>query len=731
MRRSGAAVRLTILALAATAFAAGCGGGGGANGTVPGTPASNSPGGAGPNAAVVTFHAVIPPKGQTKSYRGLKPDYIAPTATTLTIKITNSGNSHIVTLTSQKQCGASGCFFNATTSLPVLATPYLFTVTAIGTSGSPLSSAFVTQTLVPGPNSVALTLQPIVDHAAVSVTGSLGSGGNVQTLPITATTFDADGNAIPNGLTFASEFPIAITEVDPLNAFSLVTTSPGSADCNIATPATCSLRSNADSISISFNPSASAFPAEPSYYPQEAIVSGAGNSGSTVTAGNSTAVASPKCLPQPLCVYAEPLYPLVLATGSINSALGLEINPLLSISVGSTIYTDAGTITSAGTTAYAFNAPSGGTNLSSQSPSGLVAAAGNVYTVDYSGGTAPDNNQYIDTISPTAIYATTEYTPDPNNLFSGLGNGDDIILGPDGNLWWIDPLTGDLRFANPATPGTAGVCQLNPNSNSLFLTAYQIVSTPAGVSPSRIWFSAFDAVNFANSYIGYVNVAAGSNSCGAGQTGHFKVIDTSGNLSTPDGMAVDNTGTLWFNSGDETTQNFTSIGQGTINGAGVISLTTPVKLPGAMGAATSAWDILYNPQDGYLYTAVDGGFIGRFLPSAGVASATAYTLPLPLAANMFDLTGNGEADGSSCPTSVFPECFPQFSWDPGAGGTHGRLTFVTAAGLSGTSVADNVVQLNLDYAGVTFSTAAKSSLPARFHGRRPPRRPHLARFRRF
>jgi hypothetical protein len=276
------------------------------------------------------------------------------------------------------------------------------------------------------------------------------------------------------------------------------------------------------------------------------------------------------------------------------------------------------------------------------------------------------------------------------------------------------------------------VCQLNPNNPNLFLTAYQIVSTPAGVSPSRIWFSAFDAVSLTNSYIGYVNVAPGSNSCGAGQAGHFKQIDNSGSLSTPDGMAVDSTGTLWFNSGNETTQNFTSIGTGTVSGTGAVTLTTPVKLPGAMGTANSAWDILYNPKDGYLYTAVDGGFIGRFLPSAGVASATAYALPLPLAATTFDFTGNGEADGSSCPAALYPSCFPQFSWDPGSGGPHGQLTFVTAAGTSGTSVADNVVQLNLDYSGVTFSAAAKSALPARFRGRLPHRRPHLSRgFRRF
>jgi hypothetical protein len=249
------------------------------------------------------------------------------------------------------------------------------------------------------------------------------------------------------------------------------------------------------------------------------------------------------------------------------------------------------------------------------------------------------------------------------------------------------------------------------------MAAYQIVATPPGVSPSRIWFSAFDVVND-NTYLGYVNVSAGSNSCGGGQTATHRIeiaTDNSGTLSAPNGMAVDGSGNLWFNSADGTAQNYTSIGEVAVNGSGALSLTRPIALPGVLGEVQQDWGIVYDQGDQYLYFAADDGYIGRFSPAAGVASATAYPLPFPLSA-LLDVTGDfNEDDVSSCIAAENGLCFPQFSWDPGSG-THGRLTFVVYNLQDSSNFstvideANTVVQLDLDSpSGITFSARPRGT----------------------
>jgi hypothetical protein len=317
------------------------------------------------------------------------------------------------------------------------------------------------------------------------------------------------------------------------------------------------------------------------------------------------------------------------------------------------------------------------------------------------------------------------YPPDTANASSPQGGG--IIAGPDGNLWWIDPATASLRVASPASPGTAKVCGLAPAGASQVLSAAQIVATPAGVAPTRVWFSAVDDVT-GQSYVGYVNASAGSNSCGHAT---YVDIDAGASGTPPNGLAVDKNGNAWY---DDANASFTAIGEVRASAGGTLTAPAPVSLPAAFSG--QAWGVLLDPADGYLYFLDDDGVLGRFDPAKGPGSATGFPLPGPLA-NTLDLVSgtsfNSTGGDGSCP-AVLPRlsgpCFQQFAWDAGSGG-RGRLTFVipgtefTFGSPSNAPSEAVVTAIDLNSSVVKFESATRDRGRAAYaHGismRRPSR----------
>jgi streptogramin lyase len=489
---------------------------------------------------------------------------------------------------------------------------------------------------------------------------------------------------------------------------------------------TCSLVSNGDTLNVTFNPTATDFAADASYYPYEFDLYD--YTATTFTASNSLAITTPPCVtPNPICVYSPPaLQELVANGGTFSHSVVGVFNPTFVSVSGATIWTDLGVISAtAPAPTYALYSSS---VVSNQSIAALEVPGGTtVFAPDYSGASP----QLLDDISPTGTLSTSTYPPDTNTL-NGAPSGAGIILGPDGNLWWIDPVTGVLRYANPSSPSVVTSCLLQPPGTNVFLTAAQIVPTPSGVSPSRIWFSAVD--NFGGSpgftYLGYVNVpASGSNSCGSGQTGQYAAFDKAdyGTPVPPNGLAVDGSGNAWYNDGDIyiNSANATAIGEATVGSTGAVTVAKSVLLPGQntpgdLGYAGQAWGLVYDPLDGNLYFATDNGLIGRFNPTLGLSSVAAYALPSMLA-NLQDSSSGPSYNDAEC-FAVPGPCNPQLVWDPGTS-SKGRLTFTTLTSLSEPYYTTTTAQLDLGSAAVGFSSEARSHQTTR------TKRPHHRIFR--
>jgi hypothetical protein len=567
---------------------------------------------------------------------------------------------------------------------------------------------------VRGSNSVDVTLSPVVATAGIALPKAtpVPGGPSSQTFAVTVTPLDADGNTITGTQPFATPFPVSVFEVDNQAAYSLVAGKTGSAACSAGT---CTLQSLADSVVLTYSGTANAFSADPGYFPAEAIV----YDGTPATAGsiafsraNSAAISTAQCTkPAPLCVYAQPYYPLLLAgipptnTGVIFPAYFLTV-------AGSTIWTDAGLIETGGT-APSFLNNKNATNSETLGGIEVQPSASQAFSVDYSqyGGDTP---QLIDSITSAGTVHTFSYAGDSVNSTSAQGGG--VILGPDGNLWWIDPVTASLRYASPASPASAKVCGLAPASASESLSAAEIAGTPAGVAPARIWFSSVDDVS-GGSYVGYVTAAT----CGNATYVNIDNTDTTG---PPNGLAVDANGNAWYNDGE----NLTDIGEVTVSGSGALAAPAAIALPAAFQNAGQAWGIVLGLADGNLYFATDNGLIGRFAPAAGPAKAVAYALPGPIANTADDVSGpNYNSSDTSCgttlsSTNVIGPCFPQFTWDPGSGGA-GRVSLIIPAIESTFSTTTNtervIASLDLSNSAVTFSASTRSLRSHAFHYGRP------------
>jgi hypothetical protein len=650
------------------------GGGASAVSTAPSAtpgPAPSPSASAGAGTATLSFHIPLPSSSESSRIRSRRPRYIGKTTREIVILISGGpgGTTNYPTIVAKKRCDGTGCYFAATDSLPVQPDPYTFAFSARGAHGA-LSQGTVVQTLVRGANSVDVTLSPIVATASIAVphASPVPGGPSGQTFAVSVTPFDADDNAIGGTDPFSQPLSISVFEVDNQAAFVVTAAQPGSADCSEFPGVTCNLRSNADSVVLVYNGGAGGFPTDPGYYPAEAILyngnpNGVGNL--AITASNSADVATPRCTkPAPLCVYARPYYPLLLA-GLNPTATGVIFPATFVTANGATIWTDVGTIATSGSTpVFAPDAAAYGQQISG----GLqyVAATGTAFTVDYSGSTP----RLIDSVARSGAVAPFAYASDTVNTSTPQGGG--IIAAPDGNVWWIDPATGSLRYANPKSPTNAKICTLAPATASQILSAAQIVATPAGVAPARIWFSAIDNVS-SQVYVGYLSVSAGSNSCG---NALYANIDGGATNGPPNGLAVDERGNAWY---DDAGASFTAIGEVSAGASGSPSAGTPVGLPAVF--VGQAWGILLNPADGALYFVDDNGTLGRFDPARGPASAAAFALPGPLA-NTLDLvsgssfnSAGGDGSCSAVLTNLAGPCFPQFAWDAGSGGA-GRLTLV-------------------------------------------------------
>jgi len=726
-RRSPAAVATALLALGL----ANCSGGGGTPHVTAPLAASPSPSptatrAAGAKTATLSFRIPAPSQDAASASRrslGPKRSYIGPTTQSITIAIAY-GATNYPTITATKQCDSAGanCVFSASAALPVEPNAYTFTLTAYGKSGGGdvLSGGTVTQTLVAGPNVVTVTLGALVGSASLTISGGppVPSAAANQVFPVTFQAYDNDGSAITGNTPYLSQFAIGFMEIDGIGAFALQPGATGAASCSAST-SECLLTSNADTLEVTFNPGASAFPADPGYFPGEFVIYN--DNAPALTVHNSAEITTAPCVtPQPMCVYFPSYYQGVLASGGNVSTYGIGFSPSYVAANGSAIWTDAGVITASGKQP-AFKTYPG--SLTSQVIAGLTYASktGAAFAPDYSGN-GGGRAQLLDSISPSVAVKTTDYPTDTNTLF-GVPSGAGIIVGPDGNLWWIDPVTGVLRYTNPTSPSGASSCLLQSDSQT-FLTAAQIVPTPPGVTPTRIWFSAIDAINI-ESYLGYVNVSAGSNSCGAGQAGHYTAFDVAdaGTPTPPNGLAVDGLGNAWYDEGDDYSYSLTNIGKATVNpSTGAVEIPGSNPLPGNFHGASQAWGIVYDQLDRNMYFAADNGLIGRFAPSAGIAATTAYALPAPLAAGLYDITSGPETDDESCEETngVVPgPCVSQFLWDAGTSAS-GRLTFAASSidnAIGSPLITNVVVQLDLSGTGISFTKAARGKSTPHFHRR--------------
>jgi len=645
-------------------------------------------------------------------------------------------------ITALTQCNANGCSASATTSLPIEPNPYTFSAVDYGTGGpnDQLASGSTQQTLSPGSNDVSFTLGGIVASMSLGITGGTPTPGTpgspTQVFPVTFTAFDADGNQITGTTPYASVFTIGYQEIDALGAFNLQKGATGSVTCSPAQHA-CNVTANTDTLEVTYTPSANGFATYPAYYPSEFVIYDF--TAATLTPNNSADIATAPCTtPQPICLLAAPYYSGLLASGGLISGYGGFSPTILAIN-GSNVWTDVGVI-AAGQAKPTYTAyPSLGTVEIGALQ--YAAATNTVFAPDYEdSGSGNLPQQSLLSFSPSGSFTTSTYSD--TTYANGAPSGAGVIVGPDGNVWWIDPLTSVLRYANPASPGSVSTCLLQSNQQT-FLTAAQIVATPPGVSPSRIWFSAVDneGGSTGGNYLGYVNVSPGTNSCGTGQAGHYTAFDGSdfGSPTPPNGLAVDGSGNAWYNDGDS--NNLTNIGEATINpGTGAVTVSHSVSLPSVFvsgnNAAGQAWGIVYDQLDHNLYFAADNGLIGRFSPAAGVSSATAYALPGPIIIGGLpdEVSGPSNYDDPDEPCSNFiassvpGPCGPQFLWDPGTSAA-GRLTF-SIYGLNNTLTSltgegPNVVaQLDLSGSGIVFSSSARGRHAAARSRKSKSRRPH-------
>ena len=184
------------------ALVAACSGGGG-------SPAGTSPGGSAPAAnsrANVTFQmqwAPASPASASSAFRR-SPKYLAPTALSVSITVVSAPSpwttaTPIVEVLNNPQ---STLTFSAPTGLDTFS---IQTYDEAYGKGAVLSSAIVTQTVSAGSaNVVAAILDGVINSFALSVSPLQPTAGSASTMTVSATAYDADGNAIVGPGTYAS-----------------------------------------------------------------------------------------------------------------------------------------------------------------------------------------------------------------------------------------------------------------------------------------------------------------------------------------------------------------------------------------------------------------------------------------------------------------------------------------------------------------------------------------------
>lgn len=183
-----------ILAAAALSFGVvACGGGSGTStNTLPA--ASNSA----LQSVSVQFNIKIPASLQRS------PKYISPSTASASIVITPTGGTALAAQTIA--CGTSAC--SGTVNAPVGSDQFDVRLLDSGSHG--LSEGILTQTITAGiANNVNLTFNGIIASVAVSASSGNITLGTPQTIPITVTAKDADGNTIAG--TYSSAIALAVT----------------------------------------------------------------------------------------------------------------------------------------------------------------------------------------------------------------------------------------------------------------------------------------------------------------------------------------------------------------------------------------------------------------------------------------------------------------------------------------------------------------------------------------
>ncbi|HVA36464.1 MAG TPA: hypothetical protein VNJ51_02495 [Candidatus Dormibacteraeota bacterium] len=215
---------------AAAALLDGCGGGGGgASQSVPGDaqPIPTSTPAAGGPLAPVSISIVIPVSGAVPASSLRKPTYISPSTNSLGIQINGGTVQYFDVSKASTLCTGSGGTRTCTLSInaPIASDTFVITAYDGQAGGNELATGTVTQAITASANVVSVVLDGIVHAIALSLANATPpANGTPQSIAMTVTATDADGNTIGTG-TYAS--PITLTDSDAKDAPTDVNGSAG------------------------------------------------------------------------------------------------------------------------------------------------------------------------------------------------------------------------------------------------------------------------------------------------------------------------------------------------------------------------------------------------------------------------------------------------------------------------------------------------------------------------
>ena len=549
----GVSRRLRCLATAACAsLVVGCSGGGG-------SPAATSGGGSAPTSSLranVTFQMQWAAPSSTSAASAIRrsPKYLAPTALSVTISVVSAPAPYSTTtpVVEVLNSPTSTLTFSAPTGLDTF---LIQTYDEQNGVGNMLSRSYVTQTISgSSANVVSATLNGIIASLALSVSPLQPTAGTASTMTVSATGYDADGNAIVGPGTYAS--PIALAIVDPANSGTLslstaVLQQPGATSTlsyNGKILASASVSASLSgvmpsTVAIAPTPTVTTYPLpNANSAPLSLTVDSANNLWFTEASGNRIGE-----LPNGTTTFTE--YSIPTASSGVNGiAVGLDGRIWFTEQTTSKI----GAMTTSGSfteflTKTASDQPIlitergngtmwyaglGGNDLGSQGESSpFTAASVPVPTANAEpGGIAvgPNGLLYFTELSAGKIGSLFDGASSPSEYAITLPASDGnatpspktLVEGPDSNMWYTDSNTSAIGRFSSADSSIVEYPTTTPDAVPTFITV-----GPDGA----LWFS-----ESAANKIGRITTG-----------GAMTEYSVAPNCTLPDGIAVRSNGVVW------------------------------------------------------------------------------------------------------------------------------------------------------------------------------------------